>query len=258
MHRAVTAVAVALVAVAALGLLLATTTGRAADQFVSVSNFQFSPANTTIDVGDSVTFSFDGGSHGVQWTGGPAATPSGVLSSGTFVFTPTQAGMYTYICAVHPSMSGSVMVNAQQQEPTATNTSPAPTATNTTAPPTATPTNTATTAAPTNTSVPTNTTAPAATATPPPRATTAAGAGPTDTPTPAGEDDTATRTPAGSATDTPTPASESTAAPTPEVPDTAEEGNGDGPPWGLIIVLAVIAVAVIGGGAAVLGLRGRA
>jgi plastocyanin len=251
-----------------LALAFATRQSRAADQGVSVTNFQFSPGNVTIDVGDSVTFSFNGGIHGVQWTGGPPAANSGLMSSGTFVFTPTQAGTYNYICLQHGAgMSGSVTVQGQQQ-PTST-----PTATNTTVPPTAVPSNTPT-ASPTGTPTPT----PAEDDSPTPTPTPAGGAAtrtptggpaatatsePTDIPEPTdtpGDDVAATATPIATATVTATPTSAGdgeTPTGTPGIPDTAGDDDDGGGPWGILIIAAVVLVALVGLVVAILSLRNR-
>jgi len=263
MSRAQAIAALAVVASAALAIALYSQQSRAADQGVSVTDFQFSPGNVTIDVGDSVTFSFNGGTHGVQWTGGPPAPNSDTLSSGTFVFTPTEPGTYNYVCSVHGAgMSGLVNVQGQQQPtnsptstsvpPTNTATSPAATDTPTSPPATNTPTPVPATAVPTNTPTPAGPTSPAT-------------SDPTDTPEPADtpdDDATTTPTPIDTATGTATPAPSSDTEPTgtPDVPDTAADGDGDddgGSSWGVLIIVAVVLVALVGLVLAILSLRNR-
>jgi len=58
-----------------------------------------------------VTWTWAGGSHSVESTGSPSFTTSSTQASGTYAFTFTTAGSYSYICGVHgASMSGRVVV----------------------------------------------------------------------------------------------------------------------------------------------------
>lgn len=80
----------------------------------SFSSFGFSPGSVTIKVGDTVewinnssvahTSTSDSGSA-VSWDS--SAIQSG---GGTFSFTFTKAGTYTYHCSFHPSMHGTIVV----------------------------------------------------------------------------------------------------------------------------------------------------
>jgi len=81
------------------------------------TNECWSPADITINVGDTVHWmNVDTVAHTV--TGGsPANGPSGVFDSSllmadaAFAFTFDEAGSYDYFCMVHPWMTGSVSVN---------------------------------------------------------------------------------------------------------------------------------------------------
>lgn len=83
---------------------------------VSVRDNFFSPANVTIAVGDSVTWSFDGSNIHTVTEGAPGnPTPlfnSGNRNSGTFGYRFTTAGTYPYHCIPHAAqgMIGSVKV----------------------------------------------------------------------------------------------------------------------------------------------------
>ena len=79
---------------------------------VQVKNNFFSPATATVNVGDKVTWQFNGSSHSVTSTGASDFTfDSGVKSSGTFEFTFTTEGVAHYFCTVHgSSMSGTITV----------------------------------------------------------------------------------------------------------------------------------------------------
>ena len=81
------------------------------------TNSCFSPANITINAGDTVEWpNIDTAAHTVT-SGSPADGPSGVFDSSllmadaTFAFTFEDAGEYDYFCMVHPWMIGSVTVN---------------------------------------------------------------------------------------------------------------------------------------------------
>ena len=81
------------------------------------SNACYSPADITINAGDTVEWiNVDTAAHTV--TGGsPADGPSGVfdsslvMASANYAFTFDDAGSYDYFCMVHPWMVGTVTVN---------------------------------------------------------------------------------------------------------------------------------------------------
>jgi plastocyanin len=76
---------------------------------IGVSDYQFEPADTTVQVGDPVTWVWDGQSqHNVVGEGFQSADQS----SGTFEYTFEQPGTYEYACTIHPGMDGSVVVEA--------------------------------------------------------------------------------------------------------------------------------------------------
>lgn len=76
----------------------------------------FSPNSSkvgSIGKGGTVTWTFNGGTHSVQWQTAPGTLPtsSSIMSSGTYSVTFTQPGTYTYDCAVHgTAMSGTIIV----------------------------------------------------------------------------------------------------------------------------------------------------
>lgn len=87
-------------------------TGGTFNGTVQVKNNFFSPATATVNVGDEVTWQFNGTSHSVTSTAASDFTfDSGVKSSGTFKFTFTTEGVAHYFCTVHgTSMSGTITV----------------------------------------------------------------------------------------------------------------------------------------------------
>lgn len=79
---------------------------------VLISNFAFSPAKLSVKVGTKVTWTNnDAMGHTVTSDSGPASFDSGTIGQNqTFSFTFAQVGTYTYHCAFHPYMTGSVEV----------------------------------------------------------------------------------------------------------------------------------------------------
>lgn len=79
---------------------------------ISIANFAFTPPELTIAVGDTVTWSNDDGApHGLAYKDG-ARGVNPLLPGAKFARTFDQAGTYDYICAVHPYMSGKIIVRA--------------------------------------------------------------------------------------------------------------------------------------------------
>jgi plastocyanin len=69
----------------------------------------------TIHVGDAIEWkNMDGVDHTTTSdSGDPASWDSGPLANGTmFTFTFMKAGVYTYHCAIHPFMTGTITVTA--------------------------------------------------------------------------------------------------------------------------------------------------
>jgi plastocyanin len=84
---------------------------KAAGTTVSVQDNSFSPETLQVSVGDTVTFTNDGGiAHTVTATSG-AEFDSGSLAPGaTFEFTAEKAGTVSYVCTFHPGMQGTIEV----------------------------------------------------------------------------------------------------------------------------------------------------
>lgn len=90
---------------------------QAATVSISISGFVFSPSMATVQVNDVITWTnLDGAPHSIVSTSVPngAATFSSndFGTKGTFSYTVTVAGAYSYICGVHPSMKGSFSTSA--------------------------------------------------------------------------------------------------------------------------------------------------
>jgi plastocyanin len=75
---------------------------------VSIQGFAFNPANLTINQGDTVTWTNqDSAAHQIKET----TFQSDMLATGqSYSHTFTTAGVYSYYCTVHPSMTGQITV----------------------------------------------------------------------------------------------------------------------------------------------------
>lgn len=75
---------------------------------ISIKNFAFIPANLTIRTGDTVTWiNQDTTPHRISGTG----FQGDILNVGQkYNFTFTTAGTFDYICSIHPSMKGKIIV----------------------------------------------------------------------------------------------------------------------------------------------------
>jgi plastocyanin len=80
---------------------------------VSIANFAFTPGEITIAPGESVTWTNDDGApHGLEYADGAPGTNL-LLPGASFSRQFDQPGTYDYSCAVHPYMTGRVVVRAQ-------------------------------------------------------------------------------------------------------------------------------------------------
>ena len=79
---------------------------------LSISNFAFSPSSLTIKVGTTIKVTNnDQTVHTWTSTAGPVGWNSGDLNPGaSFSFTFNTAGSYSYECAIHTFMTGTIMV----------------------------------------------------------------------------------------------------------------------------------------------------
>jgi LPXTG-motif cell wall-anchored protein len=84
----------------------------AATKSVTISDFKFSPAEITIQQGDTVTWTNDGPTaHSATASDGSFDT--GIFSAGgSRSRTFDEAGTFAYICTPHPNMHGTVVVEA--------------------------------------------------------------------------------------------------------------------------------------------------
>lgn len=90
-----------------------TSTNTTVDVFTVVD--AFSPAFVTVTAGDTVRWTFSGGSdgmgHNVRFAAGVGAPPDiNILTTGTATRVFPNRGTFNYFCDVHPGMNGSVIV----------------------------------------------------------------------------------------------------------------------------------------------------
>ncbi len=82
---------------------------------ISVGNYTFSPTTISANVGDTVKWVWQYGSHNTTSTTipGGAATWSSALNSSTtsFSYVPTVGGTYNYECTFHASMGMTGIIN---------------------------------------------------------------------------------------------------------------------------------------------------
>ena len=124
--------AIASLAIMLLPALLLFPVHAQAPATVNIQGSAFNPTPLNIASGTRVTWTnMDNAPHtATSSAGAPASFNSGGLGNGqSYSFTFTTPGTYNYICSIHPSMQGQVVVSGAAQ-PTAVPTNPpAPTAT---------------------------------------------------------------------------------------------------------------------------------
>ena len=90
-------------------MLLPVGAARAEDVAVHIDNFVFEPAQLTVTVGQTVTWTNrDDIPHTVVCAG--KFRSKTMDTDGTFSFTFTAPGEYKYFCSLHPHMTGAVKV----------------------------------------------------------------------------------------------------------------------------------------------------
>jgi len=75
---------------------------------VNIQNFSFNPVVLTIKKGTTVTWTNnDSATHQIK---SDTFNSSGLTNGQTFSFTFTNVGSFDYSCAIHPSMTGKIVV----------------------------------------------------------------------------------------------------------------------------------------------------
>jgi plastocyanin len=86
---------------------------------VAIDNFAFSPRTIAVPAGATVKWTnHDDSPHTATSSGTPRAFASGTLDTdGSFEFRFDRPGRYAYFCAVHPRMTGEVVVEGKETTP---------------------------------------------------------------------------------------------------------------------------------------------
>ena len=81
---------------------------------VTIRDYSYKPAELTVQTGEQVQFvNRDDDAHSVTATDG--SFDSKLLDTGkSWTYTFSAPGTYTYVCSVHPSMQGKIIVKAAQ------------------------------------------------------------------------------------------------------------------------------------------------
>jgi plastocyanin len=92
-------------------LIAATTLSRADEEAeVKIDNFTFSPVPVRLKQGEQVTWvNRDDIPHSIVVTGLPVRSHP-LDTDGTFAYRFERAGVYNYVCGLHPFMKGQVVV----------------------------------------------------------------------------------------------------------------------------------------------------
>jgi plastocyanin len=96
--------------------LIVTDVGWAATQTVNITNFQFSPASLTVNIGDTVKWvNQDPSPHTTTSDQSPPLWDKTLAKGASYSRVFTKEGTYTYHCAFHPSMKATVTVRTPEQ-----------------------------------------------------------------------------------------------------------------------------------------------
>jgi plastocyanin len=78
---------------------------------ITIQNFAFAPASLTVKAGTTVTWTNnDSRTHSVKWADG-AAGSSPLTTGSSYTRTFATPGTYAYVCGIHASMHGTIVVN---------------------------------------------------------------------------------------------------------------------------------------------------
>jgi plastocyanin len=90
---------------------LTTPNAPAAANHVTIAGFAYSPSTLTVSRGTTVTWTNnDSAPHTVTSDGSGPLNSSTLGRGASYSFTFTSAGTFSYHCAVHPSMHGTIVV----------------------------------------------------------------------------------------------------------------------------------------------------
>lgn len=75
---------------------------------VKIKNYEFSPANLTVNVGDTVVWK--NGDVTPHTATGKGIDSGSIEAGGSWSFTAKKKGSFSYICTFHPTMKGKLIV----------------------------------------------------------------------------------------------------------------------------------------------------
>jgi plastocyanin len=75
---------------------------------ISIENFSFNPKTITVNKGDTVAWiNNDSSAHQLK---SKAFNSPNMMQGETFTFTFEETGTFNYLCTIHPSMTGKIIV----------------------------------------------------------------------------------------------------------------------------------------------------
>ena len=94
-------------------LLAISFSGYSTVHLIQVADFSFTPSTLNASCGDTVVWTWVSGTHTTTSTSVPACANSWdepiTVSVGNYILVIPCAGIYNYICSVHPMMTGSIL-----------------------------------------------------------------------------------------------------------------------------------------------------
>ncbi|MEX2256178.1 MAG: plastocyanin/azurin family copper-binding protein [Acidimicrobiia bacterium] len=115
---------------AVLGLVVVAPAAGATDTRVSVDDNFFKPKKVAVEVGDKVTWKWDGFvAHNVVVEKGPQKFKSRTQAEGKFSRVIKKPGTYKIVCTLHPGMTMKIVATEPVPEPSPTTPPTAPPAT---------------------------------------------------------------------------------------------------------------------------------
>src|SRR5262245_14639458 len=94
--------------------------GAAATVNIAIGDNNFTPAQVTVNVGDTVVWTNTGKvAHDVTALGGAFTSPRQLAPGATFSYTASTAGSFPYTCTLHLNQDGTLTVQAVQAVPAA-------------------------------------------------------------------------------------------------------------------------------------------
>lgn len=80
--------------------------------YVLAKGLSFKPKTLTVQPGTEITFDFDDGSTAHNAVADDKSFDTGILTETTATVTLDKPGRYPYVCTLHPTMKGTIVVEA--------------------------------------------------------------------------------------------------------------------------------------------------